>query len=557
MKECQETHIQCRQEGTHKLPDGFRVVDVVERCIVERNDIPYLALSYAWGENLSPQLLIASKATIAALMKKNGLPKSRMPRTIEDAITACLRIGYRYLWVDRLCIIQDSGEDKRNQIEAMGDIFSSARMVFMATYGDNMDFGIPGVGHPRKTVQKSQDILRLRVTAVIKGSEYNYYDSLNRWCARAWTYQESVLPSRQLYFTDTQVFFQCRLFVCFEDRFSLSRSFQSPNQLTLPGDASRFGSYARHLLHYSRRYLTCRSDAILAIQGVSMALYSEANALIYGMPRRDFDKALLWFSSKWGTRLTKAQGLIQPSWSWSSLIGSVEMITYPLGMSFYGTLASWFLMDNGPLRPYIQSLNIAPNISVDEGWQNYLAAAHRGGCPTSPIDGNSNVREGPSTPQEDYYTFCRRTLSYTMKVRNRTHTKAGVIGAKCQVVFLGLIISTESSCLAPAIIDTRRQVIGTIQGSASELMKQLLSFEYDKCEKYEFIALSLSGKEPNSEDNRKGYGCSARGSLPKLPIVNVMMISRNGKYAQRRELGYIYLVDWVRLRKQWKFVFLE
>ncbi|OJJ38775.1 hypothetical protein ASPWEDRAFT_104217 [Aspergillus wentii DTO 134E9] len=34
------------------------------------------------------------------------------PTTIQDAMTACGKLGIRYLWIDRLCIIQDNLEEK-------------------------------------------------------------------------------------------------------------------------------------------------------------------------------------------------------------------------------------------------------------------------------------------------------------------------------------------------------------------------------------------------------------------------------------------------------------
>lgn len=72
--------------------------------------------------------------SVARMKKEGGLPTLGMSRTIEDAIKVCVLLGQRYLWVDRLCIIQDYDEDNKNPIEAMNDIYYSAQLVLIAAY---------------------------------------------------------------------------------------------------------------------------------------------------------------------------------------------------------------------------------------------------------------------------------------------------------------------------------------------------------------------------------------------------------------------------------------
>ena len=63
----------------------------------------YVALSYCWGGDQ------AVKTTKATLEKhKTGIPIYSLPATIRDAITVTRRVGIGFLWVDSLCIIQDS-----------------------------------------------------------------------------------------------------------------------------------------------------------------------------------------------------------------------------------------------------------------------------------------------------------------------------------------------------------------------------------------------------------------------------------------------------------------
>lgn len=45
--------------------------------------------------------------------------------------------------------------------------------------------------------------------------------------------------------------------------------------------------------------------------------------------------------------------------------------------------------------------------------------------------------------------------------------------------------------------------------------------------------------------------------FPDIPVVNVLVVERRGRYARRRQLGRVCLRDWVRLDKRWQYVSLE
>lgn len=556
--ECQETHYQCWQEGNDSLPEGFRVIDVIKRCIVQRKDVAYLALSYVWGKNPTSHLT-AYESTIEEMMKENGLPQSEIPRTIEDAMTATLRIGHRYLWVDRLCIIQDNERDKDNQIEGMGSIYSSARLVLIAMHGDSSESGLPGIGPPRNTVQRSHAVLGLAVTGIMDS-----HSARNTWSNRAWTYQEAVLSKRRLYFTASQVFFECRQLLCFEDRFNVKEcSPENPHLLTSPKDESRFGSYNRHVSEYSKRKLTNRSDVYLALLGILRALYNGPNAFVYGLPRLDFDRALLWnIQLRNPKKHTETQGVVLPSWSWASRACAGSAFLRRTPQMFYGALASIFLSDELDSGYPIAALNISPDIKVDENWQFYITIAVGLGCfdynsrrPRIIADSPSNAQEPQDLYPKDYYLFCEEALFHSVELKFCSQIKPGVILIICQRAFFRLYDPPFSHpMMAPLITDSEDNIVGSLSDASSELRTRLQSAEYDDSTDYEFIALSLSGREPkNKEQNIK---MAPDVSLCHIPIVNVMMIARDGRYAQRQEIGHIDLVHWHRSSRHWGQIFL-
>lgn len=89
--------------------------------------VSYCALSYCWGSNKS--IVLASEKL---LEYQNELPKEHLPATIRDAVEATIDLGYKYLCVDALCIIQDSREDWEIQSPQMGDIYCLAALTLAA-----------------------------------------------------------------------------------------------------------------------------------------------------------------------------------------------------------------------------------------------------------------------------------------------------------------------------------------------------------------------------------------------------------------------------------------
>lgn len=89
IRDCMSRHTECKTPARTALID-LRVLDCHNRVIVAApKDCAYVALSYVWGRHTpedTPQF--------------PRLP-DKLPRTVEDSIEATIRLGYRYLWIDR------------------------------------------------------------------------------------------------------------------------------------------------------------------------------------------------------------------------------------------------------------------------------------------------------------------------------------------------------------------------------------------------------------------------------------------------------------------------
>ncbi|PVH82441.1 hypothetical protein DL98DRAFT_414873, partial [Cadophora sp. DSE1049] len=91
--------------------------------------LSFCALSYLWG---GVSMLKTEKRNVERLSQDNGILEEGLPLTIRDAIQFCRKIGWRYLWVDALCIIQDDKVDVASQISQMQSIYRFADFTIVA-----------------------------------------------------------------------------------------------------------------------------------------------------------------------------------------------------------------------------------------------------------------------------------------------------------------------------------------------------------------------------------------------------------------------------------------
>jgi len=173
----------------------------------------YAALSHRWGGK-NPL-----KTTQANLEQhKRGIPLADLPQTFLDAIHLARQLRLAYIWIDSLCIVQDSHQDWAQESQQMGAIYERAYVTVAATNGTDGDAGLfdgagqatsyvkvpcdaeaPELGHvyfSRPAVQAQRDPgVRLEQSA------------LNQ---RGWVFQEHALSRRLLHFMGSQVYWECQ-----------------------------------------------------------------------------------------------------------------------------------------------------------------------------------------------------------------------------------------------------------------------------------------------------------------------------------------------------------
>ena len=85
------------------FPNGFEGVRL--HANIDDQVAPYVALSHCWGKKK-----FRTTTSLSLDSHVQGLVLSSLSLTFTDAVKMTLFLGLRYLWIDALCIIQDSEE---------------------------------------------------------------------------------------------------------------------------------------------------------------------------------------------------------------------------------------------------------------------------------------------------------------------------------------------------------------------------------------------------------------------------------------------------------------
>ncbi len=142
-----------------KLPGILYLIDIEKQCITVAEGIPdYVALSYVWA-HASNQCEL-TKENLDFMKQSGSLTSDHVTSRISGTIRAAMRlsqlIGVRFLWVDRLCIIQNDQLRKAEQIDAMGGIYFHSYLTLAVADSDDSRSGlrgIKGVTQPRHLPQ--------------------------------------------------------------------------------------------------------------------------------------------------------------------------------------------------------------------------------------------------------------------------------------------------------------------------------------------------------------------------------------------------------------------
>lgn len=212
-------------------------------------DIQYLALSHCWGTKPFLNLTRQNQGIL-----EDHFSIQQLPRNFRDAVQATRQLGFRYVWIDSLCIIQGDGGDWLHEAPLMDKVYMNAEFCLAASASDDAEGGLfrerdpdilrpyridlllqsspspppsPGAPHhltdgleqqdhlPQEEEKKEEEKPTLKAFyAYSEGTtpSMSWYSLVNQ-CPlnrRGWVQQERILAPRTVHFCQNQVCWECK-----------------------------------------------------------------------------------------------------------------------------------------------------------------------------------------------------------------------------------------------------------------------------------------------------------------------------------------------------------
>ncbi len=354
LQECMDQHSKCNNVNgpqnwapSRLLELGLEPLspDIVQlkQTIGWQFPVKYVALSHCWGARQPMKLL---RHNLCALL--NEIFVAELPKLFQEAIYATRKLGIRYLWIDSLCIIQDSIEDWNIESLSMQRVYGGCILNIAAAASDDCT----GSLFSTKSSPLQPRVISVGSSKDALVSRYHLWDQ-SLWDAeveaaklntRAWVMQERMLSPRTLIFARKQLFWECRckraceefpfdfpiemfdkwqrVFAqpCLDDKLKVSILNQYADNRH--SNQTRRLSLAWHnlVMLYSSLNMTFEKDKLVAVSGLAM-LFAEQMEQNYfaGLWSSTLLGDLLWETNANKRIKKKPLSYRAPSWSWASV----------------------------------------------------------------------------------------------------------------------------------------------------------------------------------------------------------------------------------------------
>ncbi len=368
---CDASHTKCQTPKTDGRPQWFpsRLLEAFGSLshvrLLTRDEAAvgatYATLSHRWS---ATEPITLTTKNVDEFRK--GIPMSSLPQTFQDSFLAAKGLGVRYLWIDSLCIVQDSpGEvDWLQESAQMDKVYSEAYLNLSADWRPK-DKGLFSDREPLwyKRLQVGMIIPPRRVNDIkisgwydfsaVNASSWHQQVSLSPLSERGWVFQERVLARRVVHFGCREVLWECRETTLSEsfphapipdeiDQVAAHRTLKSfqpqdswamrtwrEEPASIPSDFTYLVWYDI-VTGYSRCELTRGSDKLVAVSGIAKHMKALLNdTYVLGMWKKFLAGELLWRPGMTNSKRRPYAEWIQnrgyraPTFSWASMDGDI------------------------------------------------------------------------------------------------------------------------------------------------------------------------------------------------------------------------------------------
>lgn len=187
------------------------------RCNMSNNKLDYIALSHMWGPDHGSQIRLVQSRVKEF---EENIPWKELPKIYTEAIQATRKLGYCYLWIDSLCIIQDSERDWAYEAQRMAIVYGNAmcNLTFLfPPFSTKPKRDDPRIWSPCILRPASSSSLGVYMCFAEDDMRIKRDDRRRDWLSqdewplfsRAWTFQEYLMAPRILLCGHKNLMWQC------------------------------------------------------------------------------------------------------------------------------------------------------------------------------------------------------------------------------------------------------------------------------------------------------------------------------------------------------------
>jgi hypothetical protein len=297
---------------------------------------PYICLSHCWGESST---ILCTKETYGSY--ENNIPWISLPLLFRNTIEICRMLEVRYLWIDKLCIIQHDNDDWAREGSRMAQIFEGSFLTIGATMSkdDSKSLFFREEKHDQSSKNYTVRMEDGTSYTVYFRIPFNYHPAHGPepgheeypLMTRAWIYQERLLAPRILYFGE-ELSWECREASACECS-DVSPGMKFDHSLSLMPDypiTKRHLQWQRMVEEFTWLQLSYEGDRLPAFSGLAQQYQNRLKSeYLAGIWRENLGADLLWYArpelgseaQRYYTK--KPVKWRAPSWSWASIEGPI------------------------------------------------------------------------------------------------------------------------------------------------------------------------------------------------------------------------------------------
>lgn len=336
-------------------PFNIRLLEGHDLRHLNNADQRYATLSHCWGSN-GPEIKLKEENINEF---RSAIPWDPLPLTFKEAIVAVHKLGLQYIWIDALCIIQNSSEDWAHESSVMTDVYSNCFVNISAISAADGRGGL---------FRKRDPSLYQPCVIPASGSH-----SQQPWCChvddwyhvmergrgmvplsdRAWVVQERFLAPRIVHFSEGQIHWECVELCtsenvpglceevmsqtydtskCYDNkRLNFKHElFSTDKARSATGGGGLYRLWDNIVSEYSQHSITLDTDRPVAIAGLASLfcrmLHLQEDDYVCGLWRPRLLSGMMWITSRASgqhsnTRVFNIRNERipdAPSWSWLS-----------------------------------------------------------------------------------------------------------------------------------------------------------------------------------------------------------------------------------------------